>query len=184
MAENGPFGTPFLNQKSPEKVYVCPCPFVWSFPRNEAHKLFWGEHKMVGFPWPCYRGHLGPSAPGTHFPTLSPTLGLKGPNDPCSGQKFSQQNGVFWVRDKKFMLKKFNCFFGPLTWASRLPGTGPEFLDLPENWWGKEQVPARPKILQKILFKNNCFGPFSFANKLQNNLFTKQIPSQPCKIRF
>ena len=24
------------------------------------------------------------------------------------------QNGVFWVGAKKFMLKKFMCFFGPL----------------------------------------------------------------------
>ena len=36
---------------------------------------------------------LGPEAERaqkTHFPTLFATLGPKGPNDPCSGQKFSQ----------------------------------------------------------------------------------------------
>ena len=28
------------------------------------------------------------------------------------------QNGVFWVGAKKFMLKKFMCFFGPLSLIS------------------------------------------------------------------
>ena len=28
------------------------------------------------------------------------------------------QNGVFWVGAKKFMLKKFMCFFGPLFWSA------------------------------------------------------------------
>ena len=33
------------------------------------------------------------------------------------------QNGVFWVGAKKFMLKKFMCFFGPLD----LEGLTPKF---------------------------------------------------------
>ena len=41
MAENGPFGTPFLTpQNPPKKVYVGP--FLRSFQGNEAHKLFLG----------------------------------------------------------------------------------------------------------------------------------------------
>ena len=44
MAENGPFGTPFLTPKIPlEKVYAGP--FLRSFPGNEAHKLFSGGPK-------------------------------------------------------------------------------------------------------------------------------------------
>ena len=35
-------------------------------------------------------GPWGRQGPGTHFPTLVVTLGPKGPNDPCSRQKFSQ----------------------------------------------------------------------------------------------
>ena len=35
-------------------------------------------------------GPRGRPAPGTHFRTPFPTLGPEGPNDPCSGQKFSQ----------------------------------------------------------------------------------------------
>ena len=35
-------------------------------------------------------GPRGREAPGTHFRTLFPTLGPKGPNDLCSRQKFSQ----------------------------------------------------------------------------------------------
>ena len=34
-------------------------------------------------------GPRGREAPGTHFQTLFPTLGPKGPNDPCSRQKLS-----------------------------------------------------------------------------------------------
>ena len=37
-------------------------------------------------------GPWGREAPGTHFPTLFPTLGPPGPNGPCSGQKFSLRN--------------------------------------------------------------------------------------------
>ena len=32
------------------------------------------RRSSIAIPWPCYRGHLGP----------------EGPNDPCSGQKFSK----------------------------------------------------------------------------------------------
>ena len=35
-------------------------------------------------------GSRGREASGTHFRPLFPTLGPKGPNDTCSGQKFSQ----------------------------------------------------------------------------------------------
>ena len=35
-------------------------------------------------------GPWGRKGPGTHFRTLFATFGPKGPNDPCSGQKFSQ----------------------------------------------------------------------------------------------
>ena len=66
MAENGPFGTPFLTPKIPRKC-LCGSLFLRSFPGNEAHKLFLGA-----------------------------------------------QNGGFRVGCKKFMLKKFMCFFGPL----------------------------------------------------------------------
>ena len=35
-------------------------------------------------------GPRGREGQGTHFRTLSPTLGPKGPNDPCSGRKFGE----------------------------------------------------------------------------------------------
>ena len=41
MAQTGPFGTPFLTPKSPEKVYVY-VPLLRSFPENEAHNFFSG----------------------------------------------------------------------------------------------------------------------------------------------
>ena len=37
-------------------------------------------------------------------------------------------------------------------------------------------IPSRTKVLQIILFKNNCFGTINLV-KSQNNLFTKQNPS-------
>ena len=37
-------------------------------------------------------GPGGREGPGTRFRTLFATFGPKGPNDPCSGQKFSQKN--------------------------------------------------------------------------------------------
>ena len=40
-------------------------------------------------------GPWGRKGPGTHFRTLFATFGRKGPNDPCSGQKFSQSKGPF-----------------------------------------------------------------------------------------
>ena len=40
-------------------------------------------------------GPRGRKGPGTHFRTLFATLSPKGPNDPCSGQKFSQQKRPF-----------------------------------------------------------------------------------------
>ena len=44
-------------------------------------------------------GPRGREGPGTHFRTLFATLGPKGPNDPCSGQKFSQR---FWRMCPRF----------------------------------------------------------------------------------
>ena len=50
-------------------------------------------------------GPRGREAPGTHFPTLFPTLGPEGPNDPCSGPKFSQ-NFVFEYQQKASITQK------------------------------------------------------------------------------
>ena len=36
-------------------------------------------------------------APGTHFPTLFPALGLEGPNDPCSRARESQRQRLLLV---------------------------------------------------------------------------------------
>ena len=44
MAENGPFGTPFLTPKFPLKKFMW-VPFLRSFPGNDAHKLFPGGPK-------------------------------------------------------------------------------------------------------------------------------------------
>ena len=41
MAENGPFGAPFLAPKIPPKKFMW-APFLRPFPGNEAHKLFSG----------------------------------------------------------------------------------------------------------------------------------------------
>ena len=72
MAENGPFGTPFLTPKIPPKKFMWVL-FLRSFPGNEAHKLFsrgpkWGvsggvlkvyvEKVYVLFP-PLIRALLG-----------------------------------------------------------------------------------------------------------------------------
>ena len=46
MAENGPFGTPFLTPKIPTKKFKL-VPFLRSFPGNEAHKLFAGGGQKV-----------------------------------------------------------------------------------------------------------------------------------------
>ena len=43
----------------------------------------------------CLFEPRGPEGSGTHFLTLFPTLGPKGPNDPCSGQKFLQTEFIF-----------------------------------------------------------------------------------------
>ena len=43
-------------------------------------------------------GLFGPWGPGTHFRTLFATFGPKCPNDPCSGQKFSQL--LFFLRGR------------------------------------------------------------------------------------
>ena len=45
MAENGPFGTPFLTPKLPRKSLCLCASFARSFPGNEAHKLFSGGPK-------------------------------------------------------------------------------------------------------------------------------------------
>ena len=42
VAENGPFGTPFLTPKTPPPQKFMWVPFLRSFPGNEAHKLFSG----------------------------------------------------------------------------------------------------------------------------------------------
>ena len=71
VAENGQFGTPFSTPRIPLKKFMW-VPFLRSFPRNEAHKLF----------------------------SEGPKLGV-------------------WVGANKFMLKKFMCFFRPLSASLR-----------------------------------------------------------------
>ena len=44
MAQNGPFGAPFLTPKLAPKKFMW-VPFLRSFPGNEAHKLFSGGPK-------------------------------------------------------------------------------------------------------------------------------------------
>ena len=46
MAENGPFGTPFLTPKTPPKKFMW-VPFLRPFPGNQAHKLFSGGPKWA-----------------------------------------------------------------------------------------------------------------------------------------
>ena len=158
MARLGPRFGPQIWKIPPKKFMWVP--FLRPFPGNEAHNIFRGgpkcdvlgggqkvyvEKVYVGKPWPCYRGHLGPSGrklqiesekgfpgppgpeaqkvqngvekeskstifqlfwlfldsvldflgPGALFRTLFATFGPKGPNDPCSGQKFSQSLCAF-----------------------------------------------------------------------------------------
>ena len=62
-------------------------------------------------------GALRLRGPGTHFRTQFATLGPKGPNDPCSGQKFSTGSplsALFKWRERKLST---NLFF------SNFPGT-------------------------------------------------------------
>ena len=50
VAENGPFGTPFLTPKNPSKKFMW-VSFLRPFPGNEAHKLFFWGPKMGCFGW-------------------------------------------------------------------------------------------------------------------------------------
>ena len=73
-------------------------------------------------------GRRGREAPGTHCPTLFPTLGPEGPNDPCSGQKFSQQtlpNQPLEIQPTKWSFKP-GCSGWPTLRPSNQIFSGPQ----------------------------------------------------------
>ena len=51
VAENGPFGTPFLAPKITSKKFIMWVPFLRPFPGDEAHKLFFWGPKIGCFGW-------------------------------------------------------------------------------------------------------------------------------------
>ena len=73
MAENGPFGTPFLTPKIPPKKFMW-VPFLRPFPGNEAHKLFSGGPK-----WGVLGGGQKVYVEKVYVPFRSPMLFWGGP---------------------------------------------------------------------------------------------------------
>ena len=93
------------------------------FPRHfQAHPDFVMGKKKLNFLWPKM-ARLRPA----FWPQKSSRKSLCGSLFYVLSQEMRHisfflgaQNGVFWVGTKKFMLKKFMCFFGPVFWRQSL----------------------------------------------------------------
>ena len=93
--------------------------------KKSQNRLFSNYFDSFSTPFRLF-GPWGREAPGTHFRTLFPTLGPKGPSDPCSGKSFrNTQPGDFlglaiWHPNPSKLLERRSATHGRLLVSKKM----------------------------------------------------------------